>query len=120
MYVGACVLVRVWVSVSVYLDCHVRVVVCVGSRVSAFVGECVWVRGFESVCGAFMCVCMRICACVGACVCMCSYLGACVCVCVCVCLCVCVFVCVCVCVCVWVRVCVCVCVCVFVRACVCA
>ena len=48
-----------------------RVGVCVGSRVSAFVGECVWVRAcvcvlvfvLEGECvGGFLCVYMCVCA----------------------------------------------------------
>ena len=38
VWARAWVLGRVWVWVRVCLFCHVRVVVCVGSRVSAFVG----------------------------------------------------------------------------------
>ena len=39
------------------------VVVCVGSRVSVFVGEGVWVRGCECVCGAFVSVCLHVSVC---------------------------------------------------------
>ena len=47
--VDACMGACIWVRVC--LCCDVRVGVCVGSRVSAFVGEYVWVRGCECVCG---------------------------------------------------------------------
>jgi len=78
------------------------------------------------LCVWFMCLCVRLRACVclsvcvRVCVCMCMCVCACVCVCTCMCVCMCVRVCVCVCKLVCVRLCVLACACVCACVCACA
>ena len=69
---GADACLYVYVLTHLCVGACVLVCVCGLVRVSAFVGECVWMRGCECVCGAFEFVYLRVFACVGACV------GACV------------------------------------------